>query len=226
MSFMRNVQQALVVWLIKKIQKYGPKEVRVLGNTYLISEHVFNPKYYYTSRFMARHIDVSGDESVLDMGTGSGIQAITAAGTAARVLAVDINPEAVRYAARNAEVNGVSGRISFMESDLFSSIGDDRKFSVILFTPPYLQGSPECRFDHALFDCNNRLLRRFFEDAREFISPDGYVQMVYSSIADNESALAISREFGWRHEVVAHEKTSMEEFFIYRFRLTENHIHS
>jgi release factor glutamine methyltransferase len=222
MSFVTNVKQALSVWLIRKIQKYGPRSVHVLGNTYHISENVFNPKYYYTSRFMARHINVRPDDSVLDMGTGSGIQAITAARTAFRVVAIDINPEAVQYAAKNAGVNGLSGRIFVLEGDLFSPLGRDRKFSVILFTPPYLQGSPGCLFDHALFDRDNRLLKRFFKEAREFISPDGYVQMVYSSIADPGSALKISREFGWRHEIIAREKITMEEFFIYRFRLDTN----
>lgn len=223
MSFVKNLQQSLVVWLIKKIQKYGPRKVHVLGNTYHISQNVFNPKYFYTSKFMARHIHVQEEDSVLDVGTGSGIQAITAGRTAARVLAVDINPEAVQYAAKNAEINRVSSSITVMEGDLFSSIGKDQTFSVILFTPPYLQGSPSCHFDHALFDCDNLLLRRFFDDARRFISPDGYIQMVYSSIADPEHALEISREFGWRHEVIAHEKTSMEEFFIYQFRLEEQY---
>jgi release factor glutamine methyltransferase len=219
MSFVTNVKQSLSVWLIRKIQKYGPRIVHVMGNTYHISEHVFNPKYYYTSTFMARHIHVRPDDRVLDMGTGSGIQAITAGKTASEVVAIDINPEAVQYAARNAELNGLSSRISVLEGDLFSPLGRARKFSVILFTPPYMQGSPERSFDHALFDRDNRLLKRFFKDAREFISPDGYVQMVYSSIADPESALKISRECGWHYDVIAREKISMEEFFIYRFRL-------
>jgi release factor glutamine methyltransferase len=213
-----NLKQSLVVWLIKKIQKYGPRSVHVLGNTYHISEKVFNPKYYYTSQFMARYINVQPDDSVLDMGTGSGIQAITAGKTALRVLAVDINPEAVQYAVRNVEVNGLSNRISVLEGDLFSSIGRDQKFSVILFTPPYMQGNTECHFDHALFDCDNRLLKRFFKEAGAFITPNGYVQMVYSSIADPEKVVEISRECGWRHDLIAHEKTSMEEFFIYQFR--------
>jgi len=219
MSFIANIKQSLSVWLIKKIQRYGPRMVHVLGNTYHISEKVFNPKYYYTSKFMARHIRVTPEDCVLDMGTGSGIQAITAGKTASRVLAVDINPEAVQYAERNVEVNGLSNKISVMEGDLFSSIGKDQKFSVILFTPPYMKGSPECHFDHAIFDCDKRLLGRFFKDAKEFISPNGYVQMVYSSIADPEGVVEISRNCGWRHDIVAHEKTSMEEFFIYRFRL-------
>jgi ribosomal protein L11 methyltransferase len=47
---------------------------------------------------------------ILDMGTGTGILAIAAAKTwRRRVAAFDIDPEAVRVAARNARVNGVAG---------------------------------------------------------------------------------------------------------------------
>ncbi len=89
---LKKMHQSLAVWLIKKVQKYGPHRVRVHGKTYLISEDVFNPKYYFTSSFMADNIKVNSDDTVLDMGTGSGIQAITAGQRASKVVAVDINP--------------------------------------------------------------------------------------------------------------------------------------
>jgi hypothetical protein len=40
--------------------------------------------------------EVKGDDRVLDMGTGSGVNAVLAASKAAQVLAVDINPHAPR----------------------------------------------------------------------------------------------------------------------------------
>ena len=69
-------KQSLAIWLIKKLQKHGSHKVCVLGNIYEISEHVFNPRYYYTSEFMARHIKVNSGDIVIDIGTGSGIQEI------------------------------------------------------------------------------------------------------------------------------------------------------
>jgi ribosomal protein L11 methyltransferase len=49
---------------------------------------------------------------VLDVGTGSGILAITAAKLGAReVLATDVDPDACRIAAENARVNGVGGEV-------------------------------------------------------------------------------------------------------------------
>jgi ribosomal protein L11 methyltransferase len=50
--------------------------------------------------------------AVLDLGSGSGILALSALrGGAARATCVDVNPEAVACAARNGEVNGLAGRL-------------------------------------------------------------------------------------------------------------------
>src|SRR5215510_2630395 len=52
--------------------------------------------------------EVRPGDRVLDMGTGSGVNAILAASAAHRVLAVDINPYALDAARANAERNGVA----------------------------------------------------------------------------------------------------------------------
>ena len=59
---------------------------------------------------------VGGD--VVDYGCGSGILAVAAAALGARrVLAVDIDPQALEATAANARVNGVSDRISAVAAD-------------------------------------------------------------------------------------------------------------
>jgi len=213
------LRQSISAWIIKKIQKYGPHRVEVLGNVYNISKDVFNPKFYYTSVFMAKHINVKPGDVVLDIGTGSGIQAITAGQMASRVIAVDINPEAVKYASHNVLANGLEKKIVIMQSDLFSSLRPEDKFDVILFTPPYLKGMTKTDIDHALFDPEKELASRFFREAGRHLSPEGYIQMVYSSFAEPEKVLAISAQYGWRHSLIAEEQTITEKFLIYKFTL-------
>ncbi len=212
-----KTKQSLAVWLIKKIQKYGPHKVRVLERTYEISENVFNPKFYYTSEFMARHIIVGSKDVVLDMGTGSGVLAVTAGQRASIVVAVDISPEAVGFARRNVKAHGLEEDVSVIEGDLFAPLGPCHKFSVILFTPPYLKGRPETDFDHSLFDHDKELIKRFFKEAKRYLTPGGYVQMLYSSIANPEKALGIAADLGWKHKLAASQETGTEKFFIYRF---------
>jgi len=62
--------------------------------------------------------------AVLDLGCGSGILAIAAAKLGARqVLALDLDPNAVRAARENAAVNGVAGVIEVREGTLEGDLG-------------------------------------------------------------------------------------------------------
>jgi len=67
--------------------------------------------------------EVLDGDRVLDMGTGSGVNAILAASKSADVVAVDINPHAVAAARHNAELNGVADRVQVRRSDVFSDAG-------------------------------------------------------------------------------------------------------
>src|SRR3972149_6876211 len=79
--------------------------------------------------------EVRESDRVLDMGTGSGVNAILAASKSADVVAVDINPVAVEAARNNAVLNGVADRIEVRSSDVFSNV--DGEFDLIIFDPPF-----------------------------------------------------------------------------------------
>ena len=110
----------------------------------------------------------------------------------------------------------LKGRISVYQGDLFSPLGDDDRFDVIFFNPPYLQGFAKTDFDRALFDHDKTLAFRFFKEAKRRLNENGYVQMLYSSIAEPEKVMKISDELGWRHTILARKKRLFEEFVIYR----------
>jgi ribosomal protein L11 methyltransferase len=74
----------------------------------------FGTGLHPTTRLCLRALEryVRGDESLLDLGTGSAILAIAAAKLGARrVLALDIEPVAARVAGENVERNRLTGRI-------------------------------------------------------------------------------------------------------------------
>ncbi len=213
---MFTIKQLISSFLVKIIQKYGPHTVQVSGKTYVISRDVFNPKFYLTSEFMAGHISVMPEDMVLDIGTGSGIQAITVGQKARKVIAIDINPEAVRCAGENVKRNGLPGIVSVLQGDLFSPLKPYPQFDVIIFTPPYFDGKRKTKIDFALHDPDKTLIARFFKEAGKYLKPDGYIQMVYSSIADPERVLKIADDFGWQYKIIAQKKALFETFFIYR----------
>jgi release factor glutamine methyltransferase len=80
-----------------------------------------------------------GPTNILDIGTGSGILAITLALElpTAHVTAVDISPAALALAEQNARLLGAAPRIRFVPSDLFSELADMR-YDCIVSNPPYV----------------------------------------------------------------------------------------
>jgi SAM-dependent methyltransferase len=74
--------------------------------------------------------------SALDLCTGSGIHALLAARHAQRVVAVDINPRAVRCARFNAHALGAVN-VEVIEGDLFEPVRGER-FDLITANPPFV----------------------------------------------------------------------------------------
>lgn len=77
---------------------------------------------------------------VLDVGTGSGNLAVAIAKhhAGARVTAVDVSPDALAVAQRNAAKHGVAERIRFLASELFAAIPAGEHFDLIVCNPPYI----------------------------------------------------------------------------------------
>ncbi|GAB6158113.1 50S ribosomal protein L11 methyltransferase [Desulfotomaculum varum] len=66
---------------------------------------------------------IKGGETVADVGTGTGILAITAAKLgAARVLAVDLDEVAVKVARDNVRLNGVQDRVEVLHGNLLDQV--------------------------------------------------------------------------------------------------------
>jgi len=168
---------------------------------------------------MAKHICVTPEDTVLDMGTGSGILAITAGHAARKVIAVDINPVAVRCARENIERHKLDSTVSVLKGDLFSPLPSGSAFDIILFSPPYLEGKPKDNLGLALYDPDKSLIRRFFQEAQNYLKPEGYVQMAYSSIAEPERVLRIADELGWSYHILAERKGLFETFVIWKLIL-------
>lgn len=78
--------------------------------------------------------------TVADIGTGSGILAVTIAAEAprARVAATDRSPAALAIARRNARRHKVANRITFIESDLLTEIPADLAPQLIVANLPYV----------------------------------------------------------------------------------------
>lgn len=151
------------------------------------------------------------DKKVLDMGTGSGILAVTAARKGAEVVAADIDPGALEYATGRANDEEVDGRIEFVESDLFDGISY-RDFDLVVFNPPYLPGDIEdSRWNGG--ENGVEVSERFLEAVDSYLAEGGEAVIMASSLGDHER---LREKFGL--EVVEFRKFWFEKLFLMRYK--------
>jgi release factor glutamine methyltransferase len=85
------------------------------------------------------HIREVEEPRVLDVGTGTGAIALAIADEApkARIVAMDVSPEALALARENLERADVDGRVRLVEHDLTSGLGQ-ADFDLVVSNPPYV----------------------------------------------------------------------------------------
>lgn len=123
---------------------------------------------------------------VLDLGTGSGCIAISLAHQCPglTVDAVDVSPDALDVARRNAALHGVDSRVRFRLGDLFAPLPTDAPFDLIASNPPYIAPSEIAELAPDVRDHEPRLAldggpdglafyRRIAADAGKFLKPGG-----------------------------------------------------
>jgi len=189
---------------------------RVHGVPILVTPSTFNPQVPRTGAFLAAHVaalpECRGAE-VLDMGTGSGVCAIFAARGARRVVAVDINPAAVRCAQINALANQLEERIDVRPGDLFAPVAGER-FDLVLFNPPFLRGAPRDDRDRAWRSPD--VPERFAAGLRAHLKPGGAAHLVLSTFGDAGMFLAAFRAHGLAVAVLSERRFINERLAILR----------
>ena len=202
------------------ILKRGATRVtRAAGFRLVVRPTVFHPRYFVTSQFFAAFIDgldLAGLR-VADVGTGSGILALAAARAgAARVTAIDINPNAVLAASDNARANGYGERIAAICSNLLAAVEPAALFDVIISSPPSFAGEPRDIADRAWHaGPDYRDIAALFTQAREHLAPHGRVYLLVSSDTDLALFGELIARAGFRARETARRSILIEALIIY-----------
>jgi release factor glutamine methyltransferase len=147
---------------------------------------------------------------IADVGTGSGIIALSVAKHAPRVkaTAIDVSPAALAIAKENAERLGVSERVEFVESDLFAALPAELTFDFIASNPPYITTaefaalSPEVR-DHepqlALVAGENgtSVIERLLPQAAERLRTGGTLLLEISPMLQQRVEMLVAADARW-----------------------------
>ncbi|KAF4407607.1 MULTISPECIES: DUF7059 domain-containing protein [Streptomyces] len=116
-------------------------------------------------------------ESALDLGTGSGIQALHAAQHATRVTATDVNPRALHFTRLTLALSGAP-EPDLREGSLFDPVREDEKYGLIVSNPPFVI-SPGARLTYRDGGMGgDDLCRSLVERSADRLADGGYCQLL------------------------------------------------
>ncbi len=193
-------------------------------------EEVYEPRE--DSFLLEKYVREYAKGLVLDIGTGSGIQAKAASAKADLVIGVDINQKALEHCCNVLK----SDKILCLKSDLFSffekkfivfrnglfkglrDIEDEKnKFDLIIFNPPYLP--TDSRDKDVALDRGKEgyeLVERFLNSASGFLAPDGVILLIFSSFTDKEKVDSLILANGLKFEELERIHVFFEDIYCYK----------
>jgi release factor glutamine methyltransferase len=128
----------------------------------------------------------------LDFGTGSGCLAVTIAvkSPSARMHALDVSPEALAVAQKNAATHQADSRIQFHLGDGFPALPAELQFNLIISNPPYIPSDEIATLEPEVRDHDPRLAldggsdgldfyRRLAKEASPRLFPEGKVMLEF-----------------------------------------------
>jgi release factor glutamine methyltransferase len=157
-----------------------------------------------------RLIGDRAEARVLDVGTGSGNLAVAIASNneIVQVTAVDLSPDALAVAGRNAAHHEVADRIQFLEGNVFGPLEPEDRFDFIVSNPPYIPHGDIAGLDatvreyepHLALDGGQNGFAIFdllLSEAGSHLHPGGYLLIEIGSAQEAAARLRFSAQPGF-----------------------------
>jgi release factor glutamine methyltransferase len=200
-----QVYTRLVAQLLDLLHRriHQKRVVKLDGLQIQICPYVFNPITARTTKFFIQHMRIQSNTRVLEIGTGTGAIAAAAAKITSTVVATDINPYAIECAQETIRINDLTSRVTVVLGDLFTPVQSET-FDVILFNPPYFRRQARSWLEKAWFAGPNcEFIHRFLSEARQVLTENGNIQILFSSAAPLRDILHSIREARYAIRVIA-----------------------
>ena len=216
---MRSVLKHIVAHTYKPLLVKYLSRTRVFRYNDLsleIPPEVFHPGFFSSTLLLQQQVNklyLEG-KSLLELGAGSGLIAMSAAKKGALVTATDINPVAVDYLHRNSKENNLD--LEIIRSDLFAGI-PGKKFDLIAINPPYYRKMAQTWYDHAWY-CgeNGEYFSGLFSQLEGYQHEGTTVLMVLCDGCDMEMIKAAAGKNGFHFQLLLTKQSLLEKNFIYK----------
>ncbi|MDD4989785.1 MAG: tRNA (adenine(22)-N(1))-methyltransferase TrmK [Candidatus Pacebacteria bacterium] len=176
-------------------------KIKYLDKDFLVFRNVFSP--FDDSLPLVENYQIKPGEKVLDVCTSSGVIAIfSALKGAGKVLAVDINPEAVKNAQANVDLYGLKDVIEVRLSDMFSSLSPEENFDVITGNLPFRNKEAPDLVAVSQWDTNLHCHKAFFEGIRKHLKPGGRVYLAQANFGALDEMKEMARKEGFKVKLI------------------------
>lgn len=163
-------------------------EITILGKNFVVYPNVFSPKYFNDTEFFAHNIPISYGENVLEVGSGTGVISIFAIYKGARkVIATDINLNAVQNTKENVCRHQLEDKIEVRHGNVFDPIHSNEIFDLIFWNLPfgYIEAENTELIEYAVHDPFYRSIKKFIINAKNYLKKDGRICVGFSSTLGN-----------------------------------------
>ena len=205
---MGNKSLQLQAQALADMAKRKPFVKKLAGFEYEVLPKVY--KGSTDSELLCSLLDIRKDMDVWDIGTGTGLAALTAKKLGAHyVLATDLNPDAVKNARANSARLHLN--IDVKKANVF---GDStKKFDLITFNPPFTDNTAKASHEISFWDKDHKAVRAFFKDIRSHLKENGRALICWSSFGKTAVLKRIASEYG--HELYELGRRKGKMSFVY-----------
>ena len=176
---------ALSEQLLRASQRESfPYEMELMGTRLVVFANVFSPRYNVGADLFAQMLPLREGIDFLEVGPGTGAVSVFAALAGARVVAVDVSPDAVANTRANAALHGLDGRIDAREGDVFDAAQPGERFDLIFWNTPFgwiEPGTELTPLQRSTFDPGYEATRRYVHEGPRHLKPGGLLTIGFSS---------------------------------------------
>lgn len=187
------------VELVKQVKE--KKAIEILGVSFQVLPGVFSPVYSSdTAWFAEKIVPLTKNKKFLEIGSGTGVIACLASiNGASKVMATDINPEAIENILSNVRLHSLN--ISVKEGSVFDPITERDLFDIIFWNHPFYctdkKFSEKDMLDVSVYDTEYQSLKKFFHQGKNYLMKNGQLILGTSNVARVNLIKRMAQEEGY-----------------------------